>query len=236
MLKHRSVLRAAVVLLAVSGLGTSAVVFAESEERAATDSVIEEIVVTATHRETNLMDTAVSISAIDGGYHRPARRHRRAGPVPVDSRPQRGRRGDGQQPPGDPRHLVAERGFLDPSHQLRHRRVYRRHAHDLGQRFGHGFAAAARRRAVRRAARGSTERAAGHPVRGGFAGRHRPLHLQRTGPVRARLQGAGRRLPAERIRRHRLPRRRDGQHPPCRRTSPFAFPRSTTTRPAGSTS
>ena len=53
-LKHRSVLRAAVVLLAVSGLGASAVVFAESEERSASDSVIEEIVVTATHRETNL--------------------------------------------------------------------------------------------------------------------------------------------------------------------------------------
>ena len=66
MLSLNGALRAGIVMLAVLGLGASVAVFAESQEPGASDTVIEEIVVTATHRETNLMDTAVSISAIDG--------------------------------------------------------------------------------------------------------------------------------------------------------------------------
>ena len=53
------------VVLLCAGLVASTSALAESGQVAASDSVIEEIVVTATHRETNLMDTAVSISAID---------------------------------------------------------------------------------------------------------------------------------------------------------------------------
>ena len=60
------VLPAAVCALAAFGLGASAAAVAESEESESTDSMIEEIIVTATHRETGLMDTAVSISAVDG--------------------------------------------------------------------------------------------------------------------------------------------------------------------------
>ena len=54
------------VTLTVVGLGASAMAVAESARNASSDAVIEEIIVTATHRETNLMDTAVSISAVDG--------------------------------------------------------------------------------------------------------------------------------------------------------------------------
>ena len=56
----------AVVVVAGFGLGATAIAVAESEQSASPDTAIEEIIVTATHRETNLMDTAVTISAVDG--------------------------------------------------------------------------------------------------------------------------------------------------------------------------
>ncbi len=65
MLSLNGALRAGIVLLAGLGPSASVLVFAESEAPGASDRAIEEIVVTATHRETNLMDTPVSISAVD---------------------------------------------------------------------------------------------------------------------------------------------------------------------------
>ena len=65
MLKLNRALFTYLLLFALMTLGASRIGFAESEERASSDSAIEEIIVTATYRETNLMDTAVSISAVD---------------------------------------------------------------------------------------------------------------------------------------------------------------------------
>ncbi len=66
MLNLARLLPAAVVVVAGFGLGATAIAVAESEQSASPDTAIEEIIVTATHRETNLMDTAVTISAVDG--------------------------------------------------------------------------------------------------------------------------------------------------------------------------